>query len=265
MRGYSAATSSNEYPANTTATLGPAPRLAAALRASTSPSTLIAAGGALNFVLAAQSERDRNCGSGTIPTRYGPNTPRSSFTVGLIPAKAWTGISIHSAPSLGNSSRNTSSPRPSSAATNDARPSSDSQTRPSRVSADTTAWSSQARSWTRGIDALRVQRTFATSWYPSRSAFASGDFVPPALWALSRAAATAGWDVSTVWKSTTRRRPRHPMGPARVPAEKRVSANRRGAFLRSRGSDVTQFSAGRPTSLYRPVCSSGGASPVRPP
>src|SRR2546421_252693 len=171
----------------------------------------------------------------------------------MMPAKAWTGISIHSAPSLGNSSRNTSSPRPSSAARNDARPSLDSQTRPSRVPAETTAWSSQARSWTRGIDALRVQRTFARSWYPSRSAFASGDFVPPARWALSRAAATAGWDVSTVWKSTTRRSPRHPMGPATVPAEKRVSADRRGSFLRSRGSDATQFSAGRPTSLRRPV------------
>src|SRR5436853_137807 len=108
-----------------------------------------------------------------------------------MPAKAWTGISIHSAPSLGNSSRNTSSPRPSSAATNDARPSSDSQTRPSRVPADTTAWSSQARSWTRGIDALRVQRTFATSWYPSRS-----DLAPSTCLIIGRSRSGTGASVT---------------------------------------------------------------------
>src|SRR3989442_446428 len=74
------------------------------------------------------------------------------------------------------------------------------------------------------MEARRVHNTLARRWYPSRSAFASGDFVPPACCALSSADATSGCEDRSAWKSTTRKRPRHPMPTTTVPAEKRVSA-----------------------------------------
>src|SRR5204863_994378 len=46
----------------------------------------------------------------------------------------------------------------------DSRPASPSHTLPRRAPADTTEWSSHARSCTRWIDARRVQRVFARSW-----------------------------------------------------------------------------------------------------
>src|SRR5881628_1008612 len=104
MHVYSARRSSNDDAAKTRATLGPPARLAAARKASISPKTLTAAGGALNFAVVTASYQVRSRDSGMIPTRNGWETPRSILTVGLIPAKACTGTSIQLDPSCGNSS-----------------------------------------------------------------------------------------------------------------------------------------------------------------
>jgi len=88
MRGYSAGTSSNDDAAKTTATLGRPARRADAASASISPRTVTAGGGASNFAVAAASYIAFSRSSGTSPTRIGPATPLSSFTLGLIPANA---------------------------------------------------------------------------------------------------------------------------------------------------------------------------------
>src|SRR5437879_4164493 len=99
MHDYSAKRSSNDDAAKTRATLGPPARLAAAMRASISPRTLTAAGGALNFAVVTAYDHGRSRTSGTIPTRNGLETPRSSLTFGLIPENACTGTSIQLDPS----------------------------------------------------------------------------------------------------------------------------------------------------------------------
>src|SRR2546426_1179896 len=138
MRDYSAKRSSNDDAAKTRATLGPPARRAAAIRASISPRTLTAAGGALNLAVVTASYQGRRRGSGTIPTREGCETPRWSLTVGLIPADAWTGRSIQLDPSEGNSSGPTLFGRASSAARIDRLPPAPCKTRPSRAPAETT-------------------------------------------------------------------------------------------------------------------------------
>jgi len=49
--------------------------------------------------------------------------------------------------------------------------------------------------------------------------------VAAALEKAQMAAATTGCEDSRAWKSTTRRRPRHPMRPAKSRIEKRVSTS----------------------------------------
>src|SRR3989454_12540660 len=104
MPAYSARRSSNDEAAKTKETLGPPARRAAAIRASISPRTLTAAGGALNLAVVTASYQGRGGGSGTIPTREGCETPRWSLTGGLIPANAWTGTSIPLDPARGERS-----------------------------------------------------------------------------------------------------------------------------------------------------------------
>src|SRR3989442_119502 len=58
-----------------------------------------AAVGALNFAVVTASYQGRSRTSGTIPTRNGLETPRSSLTFGLIPENACTGTSIQLDPS----------------------------------------------------------------------------------------------------------------------------------------------------------------------
>src|SRR5438552_14973336 len=138
MHGYSANRSSNDEAANTSATLGPPARLAAAMRASISPRTDTAAGGALNFAVVTASYHGRSRDSGTIPIRNGSETPRSSLTFGLIPENACTGTSIQLDPSRGKSSGEIPGGRASSAARIERLPSEFSQTRPRRAPAETT-------------------------------------------------------------------------------------------------------------------------------
>src|SRR3989441_10956833 len=104
MHDYSAKRSSNDDAAKTRATLGPPARRAAAIRASISPRTLTAAGGALNLAVVTASYQGRRRGSGTIPTGEGFETPPWRLSAGLISANAWTGRSIPLDPSEGNSS-----------------------------------------------------------------------------------------------------------------------------------------------------------------
>src|SRR2546425_10081894 len=104
MRDYSAKRSSNDDAAKTRATLGPPARRAAAIRASISPRTLTAAGGGLNLADVTASYQGRRRGSGTIPARYGCETPRWALTAGLVPANASTGRPIQLDPSEGSSS-----------------------------------------------------------------------------------------------------------------------------------------------------------------
>src|SRR3989442_14232015 len=99
MRVYSARRSSNDEAANTSATLGPPARLAAAMSASISPRIVTAAGGALNFAVVTASNQERSQDSGTMPTRNGPENNRSSLTYGLIPENAFTGTSFQLVPS----------------------------------------------------------------------------------------------------------------------------------------------------------------------
>src|SRR5207247_2226686 len=138
MLGYSARRSSNDEAAKTKETLGPPARRAAAIRASISPRTLTAAGGALNLAVVTASYQGRRRGSGTIPPRQGCDTPRWSLTVGLIPANAWAGTSIQLDPARGKRSGATRCGRASTAARIDRLPSAFSQTRPSRAPAETT-------------------------------------------------------------------------------------------------------------------------------
>src|SRR2546427_10003648 len=138
MRDYSAKRSSNDDAAKTRATLGPPARRAAAIRASISPRTLTAAGGALNLAVVTASYQGRRRGSGTIPTREGCETPRWSLTVGLIPAQAWTGTSIQLDPARGESSGATPCARPSSAARIERLPPAFLPTLPNRAPAETT-------------------------------------------------------------------------------------------------------------------------------
>src|SRR3989449_11177264 len=116
MPAYSARRSSNDEAAKTKETLGPPARRAAAMRASISPRTLTAAGGALNLAVVTASYQGRGGDSGTIPTREGCETPRWGLTVGLIPANAWTGTSIQLDPAGGKSSGATPAGRGSAAA-----------------------------------------------------------------------------------------------------------------------------------------------------
>src|SRR3989442_12303995 len=104
MHAYSAKRSSNDEAAKTRATLEPPARRAAAMRASISPRTLTAAGGALNLAVVTASYQGRRRGSGAIPTREGGETPRWGLTGGLIPGKAWTGGGNQPDPSEGNRS-----------------------------------------------------------------------------------------------------------------------------------------------------------------
>src|SRR2546425_10639797 len=104
MHDYSAKRSSNDDAAKTRATLGPPARRAAAIRASISPRTLTAAGGALNLAGVTASYQGRRRGSGTIPERQGCETPRWSLTGGPIPANAWTGRPMQLDPSEGDRS-----------------------------------------------------------------------------------------------------------------------------------------------------------------
>src|SRR2546425_13250707 len=104
MRDYSAKRSSNGGAAKTRATLGPPARRAAAIRASISPRTLTAAGGALNLAVVTASYQGRGRGSGTVPTREGCETPRWGLTSGVIPADAWAGRAIQLGPSEGDRS-----------------------------------------------------------------------------------------------------------------------------------------------------------------
>src|SRR5256712_12016151 len=101
MHDYSAKRSSNDDAAKTRATLGPPARRAAAIRASISPRTLTAAGGALNLAGVTASYPGRRRGSGAIPTREGCEAPRWSLKVGLVPANAWNGRSKPLHPSAG--------------------------------------------------------------------------------------------------------------------------------------------------------------------
>src|SRR2546428_13977879 len=104
MRDYSAKRSSNDDAAKTRATLGPPARRAAAIRASISPRTLTAAGGALNLAVVTASYQGRRRGSGTIPTREGCGAPRWGLTGGVIPADAWTRRANQLEPSDGEQS-----------------------------------------------------------------------------------------------------------------------------------------------------------------